>query len=234
VVELAFFELDGVDTYYDESMILEDVSMEVGRDEVVAVIGRNGVGKTTVMRTALQMPSPRRGSVVFKGRDVTGAETHEVADMGVGWVPEDRRPFRQLTVEENLRISAKGGDTEEKVEWAFERFPLLQDSRKSKANRMSGGEQQMLALARCLIGDNDLLMVDEPSEGLSPRVAGDIVDAIEEAAEEAAVLVIEQNLSLALSIADRYYLLDNGRVVSHGETEGLDEESEELMEYLRV
>jgi branched-chain amino acid transport system ATP-binding protein len=226
--------MENVDTYYDESQILEDVTLEVDDGEVVALIGRNGVGKTTVMRTALQMPSPRNGTVRFKGVDVTGAETHEVAEMGVGWVPEDRRPFRQLTVEENLRISVKEGDVDEKVQDAFERFPLLQDSRKSEAKRMSGGEQQMLALARGLIGDNELLMVDEPSEGLSPRVVRGIVDALEEAAEESSILVIEQNLSLALDLADRYYLLDNGEVVSQGETKGLDEESEELMEYLRV
>jgi len=184
VVEVVLFELDGVDTYYGDSKILEDVSIEVGDDEVVALIGRNGVGKTTVMRTALQMPSPREGSVRFKDTDVTGMETHEVAEMGLGWVPEDRRPFTQLTVEENLRISVKQGDTDEKVEEAFERFPLLTDSRNSKANRMSGGEQQMLAMARGLIGDNDLLMVDEPSEGLSPTVVREIVEAIEDAAEE--------------------------------------------------
>lgn len=231
---MALFEMENVDTYYDESQILENVTLEVDDGEVVALIGRNGVGKTTVMRTALQMPSPRNGTVRFKGVDVTGAETHEVAEMGVGWVPEDRRPFRQLTVEENLRISVKEGDVDEKVQDAFERFPLLQDSRKSKAKRMSGGEQQMLALARGLIGDNELLMVDEPSEGLSPRVVRGIVDALEEAAEESSILVIEQNLSLALDLADRYYLLDNGEVVSQGETKGLDEESEELMEYLRV
>lgn len=231
---MALFELDGVDTYYDESKILEDVSMEVRDDEVVAIIGRNGVGKTTVMRTALQMPPPKEGTVRFKGVDITGKETHEVAGMGLGWVPEDRRPFRQLTVEENLRISVKGDDADEKVEWAFEKFPLLQDSRNSKANRMSGGEQQMLAMARGLLGDNDLLMVDEPSEGLSPMVVQEIIDALEEGAEESSMLVIEQNLSLALDLADRYYLLDNGKVVSQGETEGLDEESEELMEHLRV
>jgi branched-chain amino acid transport system ATP-binding protein len=231
---VALFELNGVDTYYDESKILEDVSMEVRDDEVVAIIGRNGVGKTTVMRTALQMPSPREGTVRFKGVDVTGKETHEVAKMGLGWVPEDRRPFRQLTVEENLRISVKGDGVDDKIEWAFEKFPLLQDSRNSKANKMSGGEQQMLAMARGLLGDNDLLMVDEPSEGLSPMVVREIIDALEEGAEESSMLVIEQNLSLALDLADRYYLLDNGKVVSQGETEGLDEESEELMEHLRV
>lgn len=231
---MALLEIENVDTYYGDSRILHDVSMEVGEDEIVAIIGRNGVGKTTVMRTALQITPPRKGSVRFKGVDVTGSETHEVAEMGMGWVPEDRRPFTQLTVEENIRISVKGGDIDEKVEDAFERFPLLTDSRNSKARKMSGGEQQMLALARGLVGDNDLLMVDEPSEGLSPKVAGDIMNALEDAAEDCSLLVIEQNLSVALNLADRYYLLDNGEIVSQGETEGLDEDSEELMEHLRV
>jgi branched-chain amino acid transport system ATP-binding protein len=231
---VALLEIDSVDTYYGESRILHDVSMDVGVDETVAIIGRNGVGKTTVMRTALQLTPPREGAVRFKGVDVTGTETNEVADMGMGWVPEDRRPFTQLTVEENLRISVKEGDVNEKVEEAFNIFPLLTDSRNDKANQLSGGEQQMLAMARGLIGDNDLLLVDEPSEGLSPIVVEEITDALEKASEDTSLVIIEQSLSLALELADRYYLLDNGRVVAQGETEGLDEESEELMEHLRV
>ena len=231
---MALLEIDSVDTYYGESRILHDVSMDVGVDETVAIIGRNGVGKTTVMRTALQLTPPREGAVRFKGVDVTGTETNEVADMGMGWVPEDRRPFTQLTVEENLRISVKEGDVNEKVEEAFNIFPLLTDSRNDKANQLSGGEQQMLAMARGLIGDNDLLLVDEPSEGLSPIVVEEITAALEKASEDTSLVIIEQSLSLALELADRYYLLDNGRVVAQGETEGLDEESEELMEHLRV
>lgn len=231
---MALLEIDSVDTYYGESRILHDVSMDVGVDETVAIIGRNGVGKTTVMRTALQLTPPREGAVRFKGVDVTGTETNEVADMGMGWVPEDRRPFTQLTVEENLRISVKEGDVNEKVEEAFNIFPLLTDSRNDKANQLSGGEQQMLAMARGLIGDNDLLLVDEPSEGLSPIVVEEITDALEKASEDTSLVIIEQSLSLALELADRYYLIDNGRVVAQGETEGLDEESEELMEHLRV
>lgn len=231
---MALLEIESVDTYYGESQILEDVSMEVGVDEVVAIIGRNGVGKTTVMRTALQLTPPREGAVRFKGVDVTGEETNSVADMGMGWVPEDRRPFTQLTVEENLRISVKGGNVDEKVEEAFDIFPLLTDSRNDKANQLSGGEQQMLAMARGLIGDNDLLLVDEPSEGLSPIVVEEITGALEKASEDTSMVVIEQSLSLALELADRYYLLDNGRVVAQGETEGLDDESEEILQHLRV
>lgn len=231
---MALLEVDSVDTYYGESKILEDVSMDVGVDEVVAIIGRNGVGKTTLMRTALQLTPPKEGAVRFKGVDVTGSDTNEVADMGMGWVPEDRRPFTQLTVEENLRISVKEGDADAKVEEAFDTFPLLTDSRNDKANRLSGGEQQMLAMARGLIGDNDLLLVDEPTEGLSPIVVEEITAALERASEDTSVVVIEQSLSLALELADRYYLLDNGRVVAQGETEGLTEDSEELMEHLRV
>lgn len=231
---MALLEVEDVDTYYGESQILEDVSMEVGVDESVAIIGRNGVGKTTLMRTVLQLTPPREGTVRFKGVDVTNTDTNEVAEMGLGWVPEDRRPFTQLTVEENLRISVKEGNTSEKVEEMFDIFPLLTDSRNEKANQLSGGEQQMLAMARGLIGDNDLLMVDEPSEGLSPIVVEEIVAALEQAREESSLLIIEQSLPLALELTDRYYLIDNGRVVAQGETEGLDEESEELMEHLRV
>ncbi|MDZ7687605.1 MAG: ABC transporter ATP-binding protein [Halobacteriales archaeon] len=208
--------------------------MDVGVDESVAIIGRNGVGKTTVMRTALQLTPPREGEVRFKGVNVTGMDTSDVASMGMGWVPEDRRPFTQLTVEENLRISVKEDDVDDKVEEAFDIFPLLTDSRSDKANQLSGGEQQMLAMARALIGSNDLILVDEPSEGLSPIVVEEITGALEKAAEDTALLIIEQSLPLALELADRYYLLDNGRVVAQGETEGLDEDSEELTQHLRV
>lgn len=231
---MALFELWEVDTYYGESQILEDVNMKVHEDEVVAILGRNGVGKTTVMRTALQLTPPRAGMVRFKGDDVVGMETHELAKMGMGWVPEDRRPFSQLTVEENLRVSVKEGDIDEKVEEAFERFPLLTDVRESKGNKLSGGEQQMLSMARGLLGDNDLLMVDEPSEGLSPMIVDEISAALQDAADGSALLIIEQSLPLALELADRYYMIDDGRVVSEGKTEGLDEDSEELMEYLSV
>jgi len=231
---VALLEIDSVDTYYDESQILEDVSMDVGVDESVAIIGRNGVGKTTVMRTALQLTPPREGEVRFKGVNVTGMDTSDVASMGMGWVPEDRRPFTQLTVEENLRISVKEGDVDEKVEEAFDIFPLLTDSRNDKANQLSGGEQQMLAMARALIGSNDLILVDEPSEGLSPIVVEEITGALADAAEDTALLIIEQSLPLALDLADRYYLIDNGMVVAQGETEGLDEDSEELTKHLRV
>ena len=231
---MALLEIDSVDTYYDESQILEDVSMDVGVDESVAIIGRNGVGKTTVMRTALQLTPPRKGEVRFKGVNVTGMDTSDVASMGMGWVPEDRRPFTQLTVEENLSISVKEGDVGEKVEEAFDIFPLLTDSRNDKANQLSGGEQQMLAMARALIGSNDLILVDEPSEGLSPIVVEEITGALKEAAEDTALLIIEQSLPLALDLADRYYLLDKGMVVAQGETEGLDEDSEELTKHLRV
>lgn len=230
---MSMLSVEGAHTYYGQSHILQGIDLEVDSGEIVALIGRNGVGKTTTLRTILQLTPPRRGSVVFKGEDVTGMETHAVASMGMGWVPEDRRMFEYLTVEENLRISVPDGvDPESRMTEAYELFDDLGRFKDKEAGNLSGGQQQMLALARGMIGDNDLLLVDEPSEGLAPMIVRDVVEALEAASEDTTMVLVEQNFSLAMNLADRFYLIDHGQVVESGSTEGVTADDERIRRYL--
>jgi len=166
--------------------------------------------------------------------DVTGAETHEVARRGLGWIPEDRRMFSQLTVEENLRVSVRDTSTmDAELEDAYEVFPDLRERRDAKAGNLSGGQQQMLAIARGLVGDNDLLLVDEPSEGLAPLIVEDVAESLRRVSEsEATLLLVEQNFPLAMDLADYFYLIDHGQVVEEGSTEGLSSDDERIARYL--
>ena len=230
---MALLDVADIETYYGESHVLEGVSLSVERGDVVALMGRNGVGKTTTLRSILQLTPPRSGSVTYDGTDLVGRRTHEVAEMGVGWIPEDRRIFSQLSVAENLRVSVPDGDdVAEALSIAFETFPILEQRRDQAAGTLSGGQQQMLALGRGLIGDNDLLLVDEPSEGLAPQIVADVADALAAAASETTMLLVEQNLPLALDLADRFYVLDNGRVVDEGDADAVSADDDRLRRYL--
>jgi len=225
--------LEDVHTYYGESHVLEGVSLSVDAGETVALVGRNGVGKTTTLRTALQLTPPREGTVRVRGEDVTGDSTHRVAGRGVGWIPEDRRMFEQLTVDENVRVAVKDPDAvEAKREMAFEAFPDLRELRDRKTGNLSGGQQQMVAIARGLVGDNDLLLVDEPSEGLAPQIVGSVAEALRAVAEDAALLLVEQNFPLAMDLADRFYLMDGGEIVHEDTTEGVTSDDERIRRYL--
>ncbi|SEO88530.1 amino acid/amide ABC transporter ATP-binding protein 2, HAAT family (TC 3.A.1.4.-) [Halogranum amylolyticum] len=226
-------ELDDVHSYYGDSHILEGVTLDVEEGEVVALVGRNGVGKTTTLRTILQLTVAREGTVRYRGEDITGLGTHDVADRGVGWIPEDRRIFSQLTVEENVRVAVpSGSDVDAGVDLAFETFPDLREHRSRDAGNLSGGQQQMLAIARGLVGENDLLLVDEPSEGLAPLVVDAVADALTAAAEETTLLLVEQNLPLALDLADRFFVVDHGQVVDSGSTADVSADDERLRRYL--
>ena len=230
---MTLLEVENAHTYYGESHILEGVSLEVEEGEVVALVGRNGVGKTTTLRSILQLTAPREGTVRYRGEDLTGRDTHEVADMGVGWIPEERRIFTQLSVEENIRVAVpKDRDTREAIEQAFETFPDLREFAGKDAGTLSGGQQQMLALARGLVGENDLLLVDEPSEGLAPLIVERVAEALSEAAEDTTLLLVEQNLPLALDLADRFYVIDNGQVVDEGNADETSADDERLRRYL--
>jgi branched-chain amino acid transport system ATP-binding protein len=214
---VSLLQVDDIHTYYGESHILEGVSLSVAAGEVIALIGRNGVGKTTTLRSVLQLTAPRSGSITYRGEELVGKRTHKVAELGVGWIPEERRVFSQLSVAENVRVATpKGGDVDAALELAYETFPALSERRDADAGALSGGQQQMLAIARGLVGDNDVLLIDEPSEGLAPQIVADVAEAVQRAAEEATILLVEQNLPLAMDLADRFYLLDNGQVVEDG------------------
>jgi branched-chain amino acid transport system ATP-binding protein len=224
---MSLLEVEDVHAYYGESHVLEGVTLDVERGEVVALVGRNGVGKTTTLRSILQLTPPREGDVRYDGESLVGHETHEVADRGVGWIPEDRRVFAHLTVAENIRLAVPADDdVEDALERAYEAFPDLSEIGGRDAGTLSGGQQQMLAIARGLVGDNDLLLVDEPSEGLAPLIVEDVTEALANLAEDTTMLVVEQNLPLALDIADRFYVLDHGTVVDEGSTEGVSTDDE--------
>ncbi|MFB6118169.1 ABC transporter ATP-binding protein [Halosegnis sp.] len=230
---MPLLSVEDIHTYYGESHILEGVSLSVDRGEVVALIGRNGVGKTTTLRSVLGLTAPREGTVRFDGVDITGRPTNEIARRGVGWIPEERRVFSQLTVAENIRIATPtDADTAAALELAYDTFPALAERPTAKAGALSGGQQQMLAIARGLVGDNDLLLVDEPSEGLAPQIVADVAAALADVARETTLLLVEQNLPLAMDLADRFYLLDNGRVVADGEATPAVTDDEEIRGYL--
>ncbi|WP_330633467.1 ABC transporter ATP-binding protein [Halocatena halophila] len=230
---MSLLTVEDVHTYYGKSHILEGVSLAVDRGEVVALVGRNGVGKTTTLRTIIQLSPPRSGRVTFDGRDLTGLDTHAVAQAGIGWIPEDRRIFDQLTVEENLRVALPPSTTiADGLSVAYETFPDLQEHQNRNGGDLSGGQQQMLAVARGLIGDNELLLIDEPSEGLAPLIVKRVSKALARAAKESTVLLVEQNLGLALDLADRFYVLDTGQIVDSGTTAGLSADSERFRRYV--
>ena len=230
---MSLLAVEDVHTYYGESHVLEGVSLEIEKGENVALVGRNGVGKTTTLRSILGLTPPREGSVRFRGEDVTGLGTDEVARRGMGWIPEERRIFAQLTVEENVRVAVKDtAELDERLAQAFEAFPDLGRFREKRAGDLSGGQQQMLAVARGLVGDNDLLLVDEPSEGLAPLIVEAVAESLREVSAETTLLLVEQNFPLAMDLTDRFYLLDNGQVVEQGSTEGVSRDDERIRRHL--
>jgi branched-chain amino acid transport system ATP-binding protein len=229
-------ELDGVNTAYGDSHVLHDVSLSVDDDEVVAILGRNGAGKTTTLRSIIGIQRPFDGAVRFRGEDITGEEMYDTASRGIKYVPEERRVFDTLTVDEHIRMAVDSDyrSFDEEREYVFDVFPELREFSDTQARNLSGGQQQMLAIARALIGPTELLMLDEPFEGLAPKIIQSIQETILELKKDNTILLVEQNYPMARVVADRYYILDHGTVVSDGPMEKLDE-SEQLKEkYLGV
>ena len=208
---------EDIHTFYGKSHILHGVSLEVREGEIVALLGRNGAGKTTTLRSLIGLNPPRQGRVTLFGADVTGFPPYRIAETGVGYVPEGRRIFANLTVEENLLVPVErpGAWTVGRI---FETFPRLAERRTSKGGQLSGGEQEMLAIARALLLNPKLLMLDEPSQGLAPLIVEDVFKIVVAARREGlSVLLVEQNVRAAVEIADRAYVLDDGRIVYQGD-----------------
>lgn len=228
--------VDSINTYYGKSHILHDVSFEATQDEVVALLGRNGVGKTTTMRSIIGLTPPRSGTIRFDGEDITGESPSRIANRGIGYVPQDRRMFPRLTVEENLRMGlGREPFDRERMERLFERFPRVEERLEQRAGTLSGGEQQMVAMARALMRDPKLVLMDEPTEGLMPSLIPEIKQITEDiAAEGYTIVVVEQRVDLVLDIADRVYLMDNGRIHRHVTPDELRENEPLLEEYLGV
>jgi branched-chain amino acid transport system ATP-binding protein len=208
---------EGLETYYGKSHILHGVSLDVRAGELVALLGRNGAGKTTTLRSLMGLTPPRGGRVTALGQDVTGWASDRIAALGVGYVPEGRRVFANLTVEENLKVPlARPGPWT--IATVYELFPRLQERRTNLGRQLSGGEQEMLAIGRALMLNPRLLMLDEPTQGLAPRVAREVFDATRGMREAGmAVLLVEQNVRAAVDLAERVCVLDDGRVAFRGE-----------------
>ncbi|RQG99407.1 ABC transporter ATP-binding protein [Natrarchaeobius oligotrophus] len=248
---MSLLELEDVHSYYGHSHILRGVSMEVEEGEIVSLLGRNGAGKTTTLRSiaGAEPPEVRSGHIQFNGTDITDLETEDVIMSGIAIVPEERRLFSNLTVEENLELSRISQNTwntirrkiglsdpsGKSLDELYELFPVLEERKEQQAGTLSGGEQQMLSIARTLRLPNvELLMLDEPSEGLAPQIVETVMNAIETiAAEGTTVLLIEQNVQAALELADRGYVLDMGSIVYEGTAEELRNE-DDLDQYLTV
>jgi branched-chain amino acid transport system ATP-binding protein len=229
-------ELEDIDTAYGDSHVLHDVSLSIDDDEVVALLGRNGAGKTTTLRSVIGIQRPFDGTIRFRGEDITSEETYETADRGVKYVPEERRVFDTLTVEEHIRMAVDSDyrSFDDERERIFGIFPELQEVKNAQARNLSGGQQQMLAIARALIGPTELLMLDEPFEGLAPKIIETIQNTIMELKQDNTLLLVEQNFPMARVVSDRYYILDHGEVVSEGPMERLDEDQELKEKYLGV
>jgi len=230
-------EVQDLVTAYGLSRVIHGISLEVEPGEVVCLLGRNGAGKTTTLRSIMGLTPPRTGRVTFKGEEITGRQPYEVARRGVGYVPDDRRIFADLTVEENLEIVRRV--TRREGRWTRERvyqlFPLLRELRANRGGGLSGGEQKMLATGRALMGNPILLILDEPSEGLSPLMVRTLVEAIRQIREEGVTLLIaDQNVKFARRVADRGYIMEKGNIRYSGRLEELWANEEVIRQYLAV
>jgi len=232
---MSLLEVDGLNSYYGDSHILFDVALRVERNEVVALLGRNGAGKSTTLKSLMGVVTPRAGRVVFDGRDVAGQKSHAIAQAGMQLVHEDRRIFGSLNVEENLVLAGLSAPQRWPVERIYEMFPRLRERRTSRGTDLSGGEQQMLAIARALIRDPKLILLDEPFEGLAPVIVQDLLATCRSLAEAGqTIVVVEQNISAALTLADRIYIINNGHIVESLEKQALRERPDILHRHLGV
>jgi branched-chain amino acid transport system ATP-binding protein len=234
-------EVIDLHSYYEDSYILQGISFQVPRENVIAVLGRNGVGKTTLIHSIISFVKPRRGAILFEGQEITGKPTHEIIRQGLALVPQGRRVFYSLSVMENLTVPFRcppliGTEikpwTEREI---FDIFPALRDRRNQKSGTLSGGEQQMLAIARALVSGPKLLLLDEPSEGLAPLVVQEIAGVIPRLRDQGmTILLVEQNFNMALSVADKIFVMSRGKVVHESSPEDLVQDEEIKARYLGI
>ena len=223
---MAMLEVKDLEVYYGVIQAINGVSFQVNQGEVIALIGANGAGKTTILHTITGLLSPKRGSVMFEGKEITKVPAHKIVSMGMAHVPEGRRVFAELSVYENLKMGAytrkDKKEIEESLANVYKRFPRLEERKNQMAGTLSGGEQQMLAMGRALMSKPKIILMDEPSMGLSPIMVNEIFDIIRAVSEGGTtVLLVEQNAKKALGIADRAYVLETGKIVLEGKAEEL-------------
>lgn len=229
-------EIKDLNAYYDRSHILQGVTFSVKKGEIVSLLGRNGVGRSTTCKSIMGLVTPK-GSIVYNGHEIAGLSSHKIARMGIGYVPEDRWIFPTLTVLQNLQLGMKG--KKQTGRWSlndiYELFPILFDRSNLHAGLLSGGEQQMLTMCRTLMGDPDFIMIDEPTEGLAPKIVDLIGNLIQEIANRnISVLLVEQKLTISMKISDRVFIMGHGKVVYEGTPTELKNNTEVIKEWLEV
>lgn len=229
-------QVDNIHSYYGDSHILHGVSLEVKAGQVTSLLGRNGAGKTTTLLTMMGYLAPRQGSVTYKGQNISGKPAHRISRMGLGFVPQERGVFPSLTVEENLTVAARAGkDGRWTLPRIYELFPRLKERRGNLGFQLSGGEQQMVSIARALMLNPEVILLDEPSEGLAPLIVQEIVEIVKRLRSEGlGVLLIEQNLGAALELGDVHYVLSKGQVCFVGDSETLRNDEGVLSAHLSV
>ena len=229
-------KVEGIETYIGQYHILQGVSFEVKKGEVTVLLGRNGAGKTTSLRSIMGLNPPSSGKVIFKGEEIQGLPTFKVAGKGVGYVPEDQGIFGDLTVEENMKVAMRSMDqeTEDRMNWIIDLFPDLKKFWKKAGGNLSGGQKQMLSIARAYVNHNDLILIDEPSKGLAPIVVEKVMRSIEEMKERTTILLVEQNFLMASGVGDRFYIIDDGTTVHDGQMKSLVKDEELKKKYLGI
>ena len=229
-------KVEGIHTFIGKHHILQGVSFEVHPGKVTVLLGRNGAGKSTTLRSIMGLLPPSQGTIHLNNRTIQGLKPYEISRLGIGFVPEDRGIFNFLTVEENFRVAMlqEDGKTREMMETVFEIFPDLKKFWKTTAGNLSGGQKQMLAIARPLVNRNELLLIDEPSKGLAPIIIDHLIDSINKLKEITVMILVEQNFYMASSLGSDFYLFDDGRTVYHGQMEELVQNEELKKKYLGI
>lgn len=229
-------KLDQVETYIGQYHILQGVSFEVPKGEVTVLLGRNGAGKTTTLRTIMGLNQASKGRIHYKGEEIKGLPTYTIANKGIGYVPEDQGIFADLSVEENIRVAIKkdNDETRKRLDYILDLFPDLKKFWKKPGGLLSGGQKQMLSIARAYVNDNELLLIDEPSKGLAPIVVEKVMESIQQMKEKTTIILVEQNFMMASTIGDSFYIIDDGRTVSNGPMGILREDEEMRRKYLGI
>jgi branched-chain amino acid transport system ATP-binding protein len=233
---MALLKVNNIHTYIGVFYIIQGVSFEADKNKATVLLGRNGAGKTTLLRTIMGMTPPKSGEIIFKGEEITRLPTYKIAQMGISYIPSRRRIFGRLSVEENLKLAFRSQERlfEDRLKFVLDIFPDFKGTLKMKARNLSGGQQKMLLIACAIISKNQLLLIDEPSEGLSPILVKRFTDIFVKLKEEVSMILVEQNFRLAREIGDVCYILDMGKIVHHGLMKEIEKDKELLKRHLGI